>query len=32
MHIIVIIPLNPIIFNEEAKKDKSYTYYMKNIE
>jgi hypothetical protein len=32
MHIIVVIPLNPIIFNEEDKKDKFFTHYLKNIE
>lgn len=32
MHIVVIVPLNPIIFNEQDKKDKCYTYYLKNVE
>jgi hypothetical protein len=32
MHIIVVIPLNPILFNQEDKKDKSYIHCLKNIE
>ena len=32
MHFIVVIPLNPIIFNEENKKDRVFTHYLKNIE